>query len=159
MAPPTVAARILVPESSWPWYFSTPISISAPATPPTIGLVPVHAFSEQATLDDWLVRGLGQLKLRLRAVSVGVICRSPITARRVGARMQSRGLPARVVFDGRFLPRGVQISTVEEVKGLEFDLVVLPRSSRLPELDDVKAALAELVPAVVRRLTRSGKKP
>jgi DNA helicase-2/ATP-dependent DNA helicase PcrA len=32
-----------------------------------------------------------------------------------------------VVFDGRFLPRGpAQITLVEEVKGLEFDFVIVP---------------------------------
>src|SRR6266480_2040536 len=39
-----------------------------------------------------------------------------------------------------------------------FDLVVLPRSSREPTLIDVQVSLRELVPALVRRLTRPGKK-
>ena len=38
-----------------------------------------------------------------------------------------------------------------------FDLVLLPRSSREPTLDDVRQSLRELVPAAARRLTRTGK--
>src|SRR5207247_10028052 len=38
-----------------------------------------------------------------------------------------------------------------------FDLIVIPRSSREPALADVRHALSDLVPAVVRRLTRTGK--
>lgn len=38
-----------------------------------------------------------------------------------------------------------------------FDLIVIPRSAREPTLEDVRRSLQELVPAVVRRLARSGK--
>lgn len=39
-----------------------------------------------------------------------------------------------------------------------FDLIVLPRSSREPTLNDVRQSLGELVPALVRRLLRTEKK-
>ncbi len=39
-----------------------------------------------------------------------------------------------------------------------FDLVLLPRSSKEPTLDDVTQALRELVPSVARRLGRTEKK-
>jgi ribonuclease P protein component len=38
-----------------------------------------------------------------------------------------------------------------------YDVIVIPRSSREPTLDEVRKAMCELVPAVVRRLGRSGK--
>lgn len=38
-----------------------------------------------------------------------------------------------------------------------YDLIVLPRSAREPTLVDVQKSLRELVPAVVRRLSRTGK--
>jgi ribonuclease P protein component len=37
------------------------------------------------------------------------------------------------------------------------DLIVLPRSSREPTLDDVRESFSELLPALVRRLLRTGK--
>jgi ribonuclease P protein component len=38
-----------------------------------------------------------------------------------------------------------------------YDLIVLPRSSREPTLEDVNQSLRELVPALVRRLMPTGK--
>ena len=38
-----------------------------------------------------------------------------------------------------------------------FDLILIPRSSREPALADVQKALCDLVPAVAKRLTRTGK--
>jgi superfamily I DNA/RNA helicase len=56
-----------------------------------------------------------------------VVCRSPRTARRITERLRAAEIPARLVFDGRFFARGVvQVTTVEEVKGLEFDFVIIP---------------------------------
>jgi ribonuclease P protein component len=37
------------------------------------------------------------------------------------------------------------------------DLILIPRSSREPALDDVKQALCDLAPAVARRLAKTGK--
>jgi hypothetical protein len=87
---------------------------------------PVHAFQHESALGDWLARGLRSLQGQDRRASVAIVCRGPLTARRLAAMLHARELPARLVFDGRFLPRGVQVSTVEEVKGLEFDFVVVP---------------------------------
>src|SRR5262249_48267629 len=55
-----------------------------------------------------------------------VLCRSAATARRLHGLFRFT-LPLRLVLDGRFLPRGpAQVSTVDEVKGLEFDYVIVP---------------------------------
>jgi superfamily I DNA/RNA helicase len=85
----------------------------------------VRVFDDERSLDDWLARGLRDLGRRDPRASVAIVCRSPLVARRRAAGMLARELPARLVFDGRFVPRGVQVSTVDEVKGLEFDFVVV----------------------------------
>jgi DNA helicase IV len=85
-----------------------------------------QAFHDDGALDDWLARGLRRLLRHDRRASVAIVCRSPLTARRLAPMLQRREVPCRLVFDGRFSPRGVQVSTVEEVKGLEFDFVIVP---------------------------------
>ncbi len=73
-----------------------------------------------------LGRELALLARRDPRASVVVICRSPLTARAVVTRLRA-DVPARLVFDGRFLSRQpVQVTTVDEVKGLEFDYVIIP---------------------------------
>jgi DNA helicase IV len=74
------------------------------------------AFDPAAIAKDWEdVREDDPL------ASLVVLCHSPKTAVAV-----HKSLPSRLVLDGRFLPRGpVQVSTVDEVKGLEFDYVVV----------------------------------
>ena len=74
------------------------------------------------------------------------MCRSPLLARRLARRFQASELPARLVFDGRFLPRGpVQVTLVEEVKGLEFDFVVVPDADPRAYPDDAAARRAMYV--------------
>jgi ATP-dependent DNA helicase UvrD/PcrA len=83
-----------------------------------------------------LGREMQSLLHRDPRASVIVLCRSPLTARRivVGVREET---PARLVFDGRFLARGpVQVTTVDEVKGLEFDFVVVPDATAREYPDD-----------------------
>jgi len=59
------------------------------------------------------------------SASVAIVCARPLTARAIAAGL-ARHVPARVVFDGKFLPRGpVQVTIVSEVKGLEFDYVLI----------------------------------
>ncbi|MDF2693542.1 MAG: superfamily and helicase-like protein, partial [Labilithrix sp.] len=51
-----------------------------------------------------------------------------------------------VVFDGRFLPRGpAQVSVVSDVKGLEFDYVVVPDVSARDWPDDAASRRAMYV--------------
>jgi hypothetical protein len=110
---------------------------------------PLHAFDDAAARDGWLVRGLRALVRRDPRASIAVVCRSPLTARRIVARLHAAELPARVVFDGRFLPRGVQVSTVDEVKGLEFDFVLVPDAG-LRDYPDDAASRRALYVAVTR---------
>jgi DNA helicase IV len=99
----------------------------------------VHAFDDERALAQWLAHGLRALQRRDARASVGVLCRSPLTARKLTADLQLRELPVRIVFDGRFLARGVQVSTVDEVKGLEFDFVVVPDVDARRYPDDERA--------------------
>jgi DNA helicase IV len=63
---------------------------------------------------------------RDRRASIAVVCRFTQTARRL-LPLFREAVPMRLVQDGRFLPRGaVQITTVDEIKGLEFDYVIVP---------------------------------
>ncbi len=96
----------------------------------------VRTFERDEALAEWLAHGLSTLQRRDSRAAVAILCRSPLTARRLTAELHLREVPARLVFDGRFLPRGVQVSTVEEVKGLEFDFVVIPDASLRSYPDD-----------------------
>ena len=93
-----------------------------------------------------LGRALGTLPRRDRRASVVVVCRAPMTARRITTLLRLAAVPTRLVFDGRFLPRGfVQVTVVGEVKGLEFDYVVVPDASARDWPDDPAARRAMYV--------------
>ncbi len=110
----------------------------------------VHAFRDAATLHGWLASGVHELLRRDRRASVAVVCRSPLTARRVAGALRAAQVPARLVFDGHFLPRGpVQVSLVAGVKGLEFDFVVVPDAGAI-DYPDEPAARRALYVAVTR---------
>ena len=110
------------------------------------GLFPA-ARNETFENEQSLVRELGRAARALldhdRTASIALICRHPSTVRRIAALLQSEEVPTRVVFDGRFLPRGpVQVSMTSEVKGLEFDYVVVPDASAGDWRDDAASRRA-----------------
>jgi superfamily I DNA/RNA helicase len=85
-----------------------------------------HVYADERALAREIGEGVAAILRRDRRASVAIICRRPLTARRLPALLHGI-VPARVVFDGRFLPRGpVQVTIASEVKGLEFDYVVVP---------------------------------
>jgi superfamily I DNA/RNA helicase len=99
-------------------------------------------FADERELAETLGRGMATLLRRDRRASVAVVCRSPLTARRL-AKLLRTHVATRLVFDGRFLPRGpVQVSIVSEVKGLEFDVVVVPDASAKEWPDDAASRRA-----------------
>jgi hypothetical protein len=111
----------------------------APSGP---SVVPLDAADEPA-LAAWIARELSALARRDRTATTAVICRSPLFARRLVERLRL-GVPARLVLDGRFLVRGgVQVTTVDQVKGLEFDTVVVPdaTAAAYPEEGAARRAL------------------
>jgi ATP-dependent DNA helicase UvrD/PcrA len=87
-------------------------------------------FINEAHLGVWLIDELREITRRDRRGSVAVICRSTPTATRI-TRMLRHALDARLVLDGGFAHEsGVNVTTVEHVKGLEFDYVIVPDASR-----------------------------
>ena len=120
-------------------------------TAPQRGIDPVCvAYDDERALVTQLAADFGLLSRRDRRASVAVVCRSPLTARRLAGALQRIEVPTRLVFDGHFLPRGpVQVTIVDEVKGLEFDFVVIPDASAA-EYPDTPASRRALYVAITR---------
>src|SRR5207253_8426415 len=93
-------------------------------------------------LGTWLAAAVDSLARRRRA-SIAVIARSPLTARRLVRRVRELR-PARLVLDGDFsLAPGIDVTTVDQVRGLEFDHVVVPDATAraYPEAPAARHAL------------------
>jgi DNA helicase-2/ATP-dependent DNA helicase PcrA len=74
----------------------------------------------------WLTEQLQRIESEDPSASIAVICRSEDGARSF-ARTLSHGLTLRLALEGAFDFRpGVTVTCVQEVKGLEFDCVVVP---------------------------------
>jgi DNA helicase-2/ATP-dependent DNA helicase PcrA len=77
-----------------------------------------------------LAEALSDLLARETSARVAVIAREEQTAERLYDALHHL-LPVRLVLDGRFLFKpGIDITSVAQVKGLEFDYVVIPDASR-----------------------------
>ncbi|MGI5861377.1 MAG: ATP-binding domain-containing protein [Myxococcales bacterium] len=77
----------------------------------------------------WLIDALRALQEIDPAISLAIIARTPETARRLAALLR-RGLGVRLALEGDFdLLAGINVTCVQEVKGLEFDTVVVPDAS------------------------------
>jgi DNA helicase IV len=110
-------------------------------------------FAAPFHLSVWLSDSLRALVGDDAAASVAVICRSPEAARRVRARL--RGLDTVLALDGDFPFRpGVVVTCVQEIKGLEFDVVVLPdaASSTWPATSDSRRGLYTAMTRASHRL-------
>jgi DNA helicase II / ATP-dependent DNA helicase PcrA len=108
-----------------------------------------HVFADERVMATALGRDMAAVLARDRRASIAVICRHPLTARRL-APLLLKEVPTRLVFDGRFLARGpVQVSIVSETKGLEFDYVVVPDANAATWPDDAASRRAMYV-AVTR---------
>jgi len=127
-------------------------SASASAADPGPGPdrdTPFLEFINEAHLAFWLVDEIRELRRRDRRGSVAVICRGPSTARRI-TRLLRHALDTRLVLDGTFAyESGVNVTTVDHVKGLEFDYVVVPDASKTNYPDQPSARRALYV-AVTR---------
>lgn len=76
-------------------------------------------------------------------ITAAIVCRHVETAQRLHALLQP-ALPARLVLGGEFTFRpGVDVTTVHEVKGLEFDVVVVPDAdaATYPDAPESRRAL------------------
>jgi DNA helicase-2/ATP-dependent DNA helicase PcrA len=104
-------------------------------------------------LSVWLSDSLRALVGEDASASVAVICRTPEAARRVRQRL--RGLDTVLALNGDFPFRpGVVVTCVQEIKGLEFDVVVLPdaASSTWPPTTDSRRGLYTAMTRASHRL-------
>ena len=86
---------------------------------------PVVQFDDEAALREWLAIELATLEEEDEAATKCVVVRTPHLARRIARTLEGR-VPRRLVLDGAFVRhRGVDVTTVEHVKGLEWDHVVI----------------------------------
>ena len=108
----------------------TSAAVSRSATPDTGPDAAFLEFINEAHLGAWTIDALRDVLRRDRRAAIAVICRGPATARRI-TRLLRHALDARLVQDGAFaLDSGVNVTTVDQVKGLEFDYVIIPDASR-----------------------------
>lgn len=88
--------------------------------------IPVLQAPHGFALTLWLMGELERVTGEDPSASLTVICRTRPVARTL-ARNLSRVLPLHLALDGNFEFRpGITVTSVDEVKGLEFDYVVLP---------------------------------
>lgn len=89
--------------------------------------------------------------------TIAIICRTPQAATRL-ARILRWGLDLRLALHGDFdFGPGINVTSVEEVKGLEFDYVILPdaSSSAYPDTAETRRALYVAVTRTVHHLVLS----
>jgi ATP-dependent DNA helicase UvrD/PcrA len=123
----------------------------AEAAPPGTVEPACLSFASERDLVERLGAEIRALQRRDARASVAAICRSPLTARRLAAAFRAV-IPARLVFDGRFFARGpVQVTIVDEVKGLEFDFVLVPDATEAAYPDTAVARRALYVAATRAR--------
>lgn len=98
-------------------------SSSPPPTDPAILATRHHSLCHLVTT---LADALTALQTDDPQLSIAVVCRHAELAERLHARLSS-ALPCRLVQDGAFTFRpGIDITRVQEIKGLEFDVVIVP---------------------------------
>jgi DNA helicase IV len=115
--PPDVTelARRVLDGGDLPW----------PPGPSTVCL----QFANECHQADWLTRQLRTLQTSDPRASAALICRTPEVARRLYQHLR-RGLGLRLALDGDYqFVGGINVTSVQEAKGLEFDYVVVPDAS------------------------------
>jgi DNA helicase IV len=129
--PPDVTelARRILDGGTVPW----------PPGPATVSV----EFANECHQADWLTRELRTLQTSDPRGSAALICRTPETARRLFQHLR-RGLGLRLALDGDYqFVGGINVTCVQQAKGLEFDYVVVP---------DASAAIYPATPAGRRAL-------
>jgi DNA helicase IV len=124
------------------------------AVPAGQGGLGLELFESECHLLDWLGGELRAIYARDPGASVVVIGRTPEAAQLYG-RILDYGLTVRVALEGRFtFGPGVQVTCVEEVKGLEFDYVVVPDAGAAiyPDTAESRRALYVAATRAIRQL-------
>ncbi len=87
---------------------------------------PLARFHDECHLASWLAEALRELDAEDPTSASAVICRTAQAAAQL-ARLVSMSVPANLALEGAFVfGPGIQVTCVPEVKGLEFDHVVIP---------------------------------
>jgi DNA helicase-2/ATP-dependent DNA helicase PcrA len=124
---------------------------ASPAPDTTIQRVQVGSPFHLAA---WLSEGLRGLSAQDPSASIAVIARTPDAARHCAHALR-HALDVRLAFDGDFDFRpGITVTCVQEVKGLEFDHVVVPDAgaSTYADTPDARRALYVAVTRATHRL-------
>ena len=111
-------------------------------------------------LSLWLIEELRRIRSEDPAGSIAVICRSDSTARSF-AHTLNHGVTLRLALDGNFdFTPGITVTSVQEVKGLEFDCVVVPdaQASTYPATAQSRRALYVAVTRATHHLGLAGVK-
>lgn len=131
----------------------------AAATPLAASDALVQAgFANECHLVARLTDALRDLRAADPTATVAVICRAAPAAERL-ARLLARGLEARLARDGDFrFAAPVEVTCVQEVKGLEFDYVLIPDATApaYPEDAAARRALYVAVTRAAQQLLLSG---
>ncbi len=123
---------------------------SVPCEQSKAGSVIARRFDEELHQVAWLIDGLRALQEVDPAIPVALILRTPEAARRLASLLR-RGLGVRLALGGDFdLLAGINVTCVQEVKGLEFDTVIVPDASA-----GVYGATAQASRALYVALTRA----
>ena len=105
--------------------------------------VPVHGFADEAALAAFIADEANIIGEQDPSASFCVIARERPLARRLAAALRGR-VPCKLVLDGEFtFHRGVDVTIVEQVKGLEFDYVVVADATAdaYPQSPEARRAL------------------
>ncbi|HET9751887.1 MAG TPA: AAA family ATPase [Myxococcales bacterium] len=108
---------------------------------------PLAHFHDECHLAAWLVGALRDLDAEDPTASSAVICRTPQSAALL-ARIAGMAVPAHLALEGAFtFGAGAQVTCVPEVKGLEFEYVILPDVAAGSYADTAEARRALYVAA------------
>jgi DNA helicase-2/ATP-dependent DNA helicase PcrA len=131
-------------------------SLFGKASAPTVADPALHvsASAHELELISTVIASLIEIRNRDRLASVAVVCRFASSARRMFGLVH-KGVDCRLVIDGdfRFGP-GISVTCVDEVKGLEFDYVMVPdvTAANYPDTGEARRALYVAATRALARL-------
>ncbi len=129
-------------------------ALPRPSACPSVKTVVSPSLFHQAV---WLGPALREAQVADRNASIAVICRTAEGAAAF-AKAVRHDVSVKMALGGLFdFKPGITVTCVPEVKGLEFDLVVLPDASAVvyPETNEARRALYVAVTRTTHRLTVS----
>jgi DNA helicase IV len=116
--------------------------------------VALAPFDSELHLVAWILQAVRDLAARDPKACVALICRSDEAARRLASYVR-RGAVVRLAVGGEFLFRaGVSATCVREVKGLEFDHVIVADATQdaWPDTRESRRALYVAATRAMRQL-------